>query len=214
MKIVFLGPPGAGKGSQASLLVKEKSFYHLSTGDMFREALNQKTPLGLKVENYMKEGLLVPDDLTLELVQEVFQKISNKHLILDGFPRTLVQATALDKMLEKNNEKLDRVIYFDISDDEVIDRLSGRRWALKSRKIYHIKYKKPRNEGYCDETGEKLVQREDDKEEVINKRLKVFRQQSLPLLDYYASKKLLTRISANESSKEMFKSICDNLKKL
>ena len=198
MIVVFLGPPGAGKGTQAQRLVEEKGFIHISTGDLLREAVRNKTPLGLKAKEYMDRGELVPDDLIVELIKEKLPEGGN--VILDGFPRTVAQAQALEKMLEESGKKLDAVILFEVPDEVVVERLSGRRIDPKTGKVYHIKYNPPPE-------GVEVVQRDDDREEVIRKRLEVYRKQTQPLVDYYKSKNLLKVVDATKSPEEVYKEI-------
>ena len=202
MIVVFLGPPGAGKGTQAQRLVEEKGFIHISTGDLLREAVKKGTPLGLKAKEYMERGELVPDELILELIKEKLPEGGN--VILDGFPRTIAQAEALDKMLEQMGKKVDAVILFDVPDEVVIERLSGRRIDPKTGKVYHIKYNPP-------PSGVEVIQREDDKEEVIKKRLEVYRKQTAPLVKYYEKKGILKRIDATKSPEEVYEEILDAL---
>jgi adenylate kinase len=195
MIVVFLGPPGAGKGTQAQRLVEEKGFIHLSTGDMLREAVKKGTPLGLKAKEYMDRGELVPDDLIVELIKENLPK--ERNVILDGFPRTVAQAEALDKMLAELGKKVDAVILFDVPDEVVIERLSGRRIDPKTGKVYHIKYNPP-------PPGVEVIQREDDKPEVIKKRLEVYHKQTAPLIEYYSKKGNLYRIDATKKPEEVY----------
>jgi adenylate kinase len=195
MIVVFLGPPGAGKGTQAQRLVEEKGFIHLSTGDMLREAVKKGTPLGLKAKEYMDRGELVPDDLIVELIKENLPK--ERNVILDGFPRTVAQAEALDKMLAELGKKVDAVILFDVPDEVVIERLSGRRIDPKTGKVYHIKYNPP-------PPGVEVIQREDDKPEVIKKRLEVYHKQTAPLIVYYSKKGNLYRIDATKKPEEVY----------
>jgi len=198
MIVVFLGPPGAGKGTQAQKLVEEKGFIQLSTGDMLREAVKKGTPLGLKAKEYMDRGELVPDDLIVELIKENLPKEGN--VILDGFPRTVAQAEALDRMLKEMGKKVDAVILFDVPDEVVIERLSGRRIDPKTGKVYHIKYNPPPE-------GVEVVQREDDKPEVIKKRLEVYHKQTAPLIEYYSKKGNLYRIDATKKPEEVYKEL-------
>ena len=202
MIVVFLGPPGAGKGTQAQRLVEEKGFIHISTGDLLREAVKKGTPLGLKAKEYMERGELVPDELILQLIKEKLPKEGN--VILDGFPRTIAQAEALDKMLQQLGKKVDAVILFEVPDEVVIERLSGRRIDPKTGKVYHIKYNPP-------PPGVEVIQREDDKEEVIRKRLEVYRKQTAPLIEYYEEKGILKRIDATKSPEEVYKEILNAL---
>jgi len=198
MIVVFLGPPGAGKGTQAQRLVEEKGFIHISTGDLLREAVRNQTPLGLKAKEYMDRGELVPDDLIVELIKEKLPEGGN--VILDGFPRTVAQAQALEKMLKESGKKLDAVILFEVPDEVVVERLSGRRIDPKTGKVYHIKYNPPPE-------GVEVIQRDDDREEVIRKRLEVYRKQTQPLVDYYKSKNLLKVVDATKSPEEVYKEI-------
>ena len=206
MNIVLIGPPGAGKGSQAKRLVLQKSFYHLSTGDIFREAIQSGTPLGKTASSYIQQGTLVPDEVTVGLVREVLKTQSNS-IIFDGFPRNVFQADALASVLEEKNQKMDAVIFIDASDAVVLKRLTGRRWASKSGRIYHVDYNPPKNPGFCDETKEKLVIRKDDHPEVVSSRLKVFRESTLPLLQYYEKKGVLKRVDGEGSPEEVFQKI-------
>jgi len=198
MIVVFLGPPGAGKGTQAQRLVEEKAFKHLSTGDMLREAVKKGTPLGLKAKEYMERGELVPDDLIVELIKENLPEEGN--VILDGFPRTVAQAEALDKMLSHLGKKIDAVILFEVPDEVVIERLSGRRIDPKTGKVYHIKYNPPPE-------GVEVIQRNDDKPEVIKKRLEVYHKQTAPLIEYYSKKGNLYKVDATKKPEEVYREI-------
>ena len=202
MIVVFLGPPGAGKGTQAQKLVEEKGFIHLSTGDLLREAVKHKTPLGMKAKEYMDRGELVPDSLIVELIKEKLPKEGN--VILDGFPRTLNQAKALDQMLSSLGKEVQAVILFQVPDEVVVERLSGRRIDPKTGKVYHVKYNPPPE-------GVEVVQREDDKEEVIRKRLQVYHQQTAPLVDYYKEKGVLVVVDATKSPEEVYRQIINAL---
>jgi adenylate kinase len=198
MIVVFLGPPGAGKGTQAQRLVEEKGFIHISTGDLLREAVKNQTPLGLKAKEYMDRGELVPDDLIVALIKEKLPDEGN--VILDGFPRTVAQAEALEKMLKESGKKLDAVILFEVPDEVVIERLSGRRIDPKTGKVYHIKYNPPPE-------GIEVIQRDDDKEEVIRKRLEVYRKQTKLLVDYYKEKGLLKVVDATKPPEDVYKEL-------
>ena len=200
MILVFLGPPGAGKGTQAQRLAKEKGFVHISTGDLLREAVQKGTPLGKKAKEYMDRGELVPDDLIIALIEEVFPEHGN--VIFDGFPRTIKQAEALDEMLRKKGMKVDHVLLFELSDEEIIERLSGRRIDPKTGKVYHIKYNPP-------PPGVEVIQRDDDKPEVIKNRLKVYREQTAPLIEYYEKKGILRKIDASKPVEEVYKQILE-----
>jgi adenylate kinase len=204
MKLVLLGPPGAGKGTQAQVLSKDLSVPHVSTGDMLREALKAGTPLGLKAKSYMEKGGLVPDEVVIALVEERLSKPDAANgFILDGFPRTAEQAKSLDASLSKMKKPLDLVLYFKTSLDVILIRLTGRRVCGQCGKNYHLKNFKPKAEGLCDACGGKLVQRPDDKEETIRERLKVYEDQTAPLIDYYGRKSLLKEVSGDLDVKEL-----------
>ena len=172
MRILLLGPPGGGKGTQAKFLIEKLGIPQISTGDMLREHVTKQTSLGIKAKEYMSSGGLVPDEVILDMMQE---RLSNEDCIngyiLDGFPRTIPQAVGLDELLEKLNQALDAVIVIDVSDDNIVDRMGGRRVHLSSGRVYHIEYNPPKIEGKDDETQEDLIIREDDKEETVRKRL-------------------------------------------
>ncbi|RTZ59311.1 MAG: adenylate kinase [Gammaproteobacteria bacterium] len=202
MIVVFLGPPGAGKGTQAQRLASEKGFTHISTGDLLREAVKRGTPLGLKAKEYMDRGELVPDDLIVAMIKEKLPK--EGRVILDGFPRTVNQAEALDKMLEEINGKVEKVILFEVPDEIVIERLSGRRIDPQTGKVYHIKYNPPPE-------GVEVIQRDDDREEVIKKRLEVYRKQTQPLVDYYRQKGNLEVVDASQTPDEVYREILTKL---
>jgi adenylate kinase len=202
MLVIFLGPPGAGKGTQAQRLVAEKGFMHISTGDLLREAVKNRTLLGLKAKEYMERGELVPDDLIVALIKEKLPKEGN--VILDGFPRTIAQAEALDKMLEELGKKVDAVVLFEVPDEVVIERLSGRRIDPKTGKVYHVKYNPPPE-------GVEVIQREDYKPEVIKKRLEVYRKQTAPLIDYYKEKGNLLVVDATKSPDEVYEDLITKL---
>ncbi len=198
--IIFIGPPGAGKGTQAQRLAEEKGFVHISTGDILREAVQRGTELGKKVKEYIEAGKLVPDELIINIIKEKLKELDGKDIILDGFPRTIAQAEALDKMLKELGRKVDAVILFEIPDELVIERLSGRRIDPKTGKVYHIKYNPP-------PPGVEVIQRDDDKEEVIRKRLEVYHQQTAPLIEYYRKQNKLHIVDASKSPDEVYKEI-------
>ncbi len=198
--LIFLGPPGAGKGTQAERLVEEKGFVQLSTGDILREAVKKGTELGKKAKEYMDAGKLVPDDLIIEIIEEKLKELEGKDIILDGFPRTIPQAEALEKMLPKVGRKLDAVILFDVPDEVVIERISGRRIDPKTGKVYHIKYNPP-------PPDIEVIQRDDDKEEVVRNRLKVYHEQTAPLIEFYKKENILKVIDATKSPEEVYKQL-------
>jgi len=196
MKLIFLGPPGAGKGTLAALVAGLYKIPHISTGEIFRAAIREKTPLGLKVQAIIDAGQLVSDDITIELVRERLAKSDAKDgFILDGFPRTIPQAEALAGIVS-----VDAAVNFDIADNDVVSRLSGRRVCKKCSQNYHVDYMKPKVEGKCDKCGGDLFIREDDKIESITKRLEVYRSQTAPLIDYYRKNGKLTDIDARPAS--------------
>ncbi len=197
MKAVFLGPPGAGKGTVAA---KAKDYYkvpHISTGDLFRYNIKNETELGKQVKEILASGGLVPDNITIEMVRRRIAEPDCKNgFILDGFPRTIPQAEALAEMTE-----LDHVLNLAISTEEVVERLSGRRMCPSTGRIYHIKFNPPKVDGVDDETGEALIQRDDDKEEAIKHRLDVYNAQTEPLIDYYRKKGLIREVKTDNSKK-------------
>ncbi len=208
MNIFFIGSPGSGKGTQAQRLVSEKKFKHLSTGDIFRKNFKEKTEIGLQAQKYMDQGQLVPDDITVKMVELALKEIpEDVDIIFDGFPRNVFQGKALDKILKERGQKVDLILYFEVSDSKVIERLTGRLWAPKSGCIYHIKTNPPKVAGRCDETGEFLVTRKDDKKEVVLARLKVFWKDTHPLLHYYERQGNLKRIDGEKSPDKIFETI-------
>ncbi len=200
MKMVFLGPPGAGKGTMAVRVAEAASIPHISTGDIFRFNIKNGTELGKRVQSILDSGDLVPDTLTIELVEDRLKKDdAAKGYILDGFPRTIAQADALAEM-----SALDRVINFELNDEEVIRRLSGRRMHPGSGRTYHVLFNPPQVEGKDDQTGEDLVQRDDDKEAAIMNRLQVYRDQTEPLIQYYRSRNLLIDLDSSPAPNEVY----------
>jgi len=196
MKLIFLGPPGAGKGTLAALVAETYKVPHISTGEIFRAAIREKTPLGLKVQAIIDAGQLVSDDITIELVRERLSKAdAKKGFILDGFPRTIPQAEALAGIVD-----VDAAVNFDIADAEVVTRLSGRRVCKNCNQNYHVVFMPPKVEGKCDKCGGDLFIREDDKIESITKRLEVYRAQTAPLIDHYRKLSKLRDIDARPAS--------------
>ena len=209
MNIVLFGAPGAGKGTQAKELIKKYEIPQISTGDILREAIAKKTPLGLEAKKLMDGGNLVSDDIVNGLVEARLQEADcKKGFILDGFPRTVAQAEALDKILEKFNKKLEKVIALDVSDDEIIERITGRRVSKKTGKIYHIKYNPP-----VDEKEEDLEQRADDNKETVMKRLEVYNKQTAPVLEYYKKQNKVYSVDGAKKLEEITKDIIDILEK-
>lgn len=196
MRIVLFGPPGAGKGTQASLLADKYGAQRIATGDILREAVAKETPVGLKARSYMDRGELVPDDVVIAIAKDKLAEIGDKGFILDGFPRTIPQAEALDAALAELGKPLELVINLEVDEDELVRRLSGRRVCPKCKEPYHVDSKPPKAEGKCDQCGAELVQRDDDKPEAIRNRLRVYQSQTAPLLGYYAGKGLRRDIEA------------------
>jgi len=195
MRMILLGPPGAGKGTQAKDLVNKYSIPQISTGDILRKNLAEKTPLGLEAKKFMDAGGLVPDAVVIGIVKERLKEADcKKGYILDGFPRTVPQAQELDKALAEMSTPLDKVLSIEVADEELVKRLSGRRTCRSCQEGYHVMFKKPKADGKCDKCGGELYQRDDDKEEAIKNRLKVYQSSTAPLIDYYKAKGLLRAI--------------------
>ena len=199
MRIILLGAPGAGKGTQAATLHEQLNAPHIATGDLFRAALSQGTPLGLEAKSYMDRGELVPDDVTVRmLLERISQPDAADGYILDGFPRSLAQAEALDEALKSRNETIDKVLLVDVSEDELVRRLSGRWICRACQTPYHAVSNPPKTEGVCDTDGGELYQRDDDKPETVRNRLGVYRDQTAPLIDYYTAQEILTSINGEQ----------------
>lgn len=214
MNIIFLGPPGSGKGTQAKILVEKYEIPQISTGDMLREHVAKGTDLGLKAKEYMEKGQLVPDEIILDMVkQRLSQSDAQKGFILDGFPRTVAQAEALDKILEPMGKKIEYVLALIVPDEELIIRLTGRRTCKNCGMMYHIKFKPPKEEGKCDVCGGELYQRADDNEETVRNRLKVYHQQTAPLIEYYKNKEVLFEIDGSKSIEEITQQLINILEK-
>lgn len=207
MRLILLGPPGAGKGTQSVVLSREFKIPHISTGDILREAVKEALPLGLKAKSYMDKGELVPDEVVTGIVVERLKRPDTKSgFILDGFPRTLKQAGDLDAALSGSASKgVDMVIYFDTSEPVAIERLTGRRVCSGCGFNYHVKNIPPKKEGQCDKCGGRLFQRPDDSEETVKKRLAVYEAQTKPLIEYYAKKGILKKVSGDLDVEELFK---------
>lgn len=204
----MLGAPGAGKGTQAKRIAAKYKIPHISTGDIFRENIKGETELGQKAKVYMDQGLLVPDELVLELIMERFKAADCKEgYILDGFPRTIPQAKALDTALDKNNDRMEYAINVDVADEVIIERMAGRRACLNCGRTYHVDTLKPKVEGICDYCDTKLVLRDDDKPETVKKRLEVYHEQTQPLLDYYREKGILYSVDGTGAIDDIYKEI-------
>jgi len=194
--VAFLGPPGAGKGTQARDLAQEWGVLHLATGDMLREAVAAGSPLGREAKGYMDQGALVPDDVIIRMMGERLGRADARPgFILDGFPRTIAQAEALAKLLKDLGQTLDTVVYFDVSEPELLRRLTGRRVCRKCGHTYHLVSNPPERAGICDACGGELYQRDDDSEATVRKRLQVYQRQTAPLLDYYRQRNTLTTVA-------------------
>ena len=215
MKIVMLGAPGAGKGTQAKMISEKYGVPHISTGDIFRANIKENTPLGQKAKEYMDKGLLVPDELVVDLVVDrLAQDDAKKGYVLDGFPRTIPQAEALTEALSKIGEKLDYAIDVDVPDENIVRRMSGRVKRLSGRrtcadcgKSYHIVYNPPKKEGVCDACGGELILRDDDKPETVEQRLRVYHEQTQPLIDYYTKEGILKEVDGTIDLEDVFAEI-------
>ncbi|TXS50637.1 adenylate kinase [Streptomyces sp. uw30] len=198
MRIVLVGPPGAGKGTQAAFLAKNLSIPHISTGDLFRANISQQTELGKLAKSYMDAGNLVPDEVTIGMAKDRMEKPDAENgFLLDGFPRNVSQAEALDEMLQSESMKLDAVLDLEVPEEEVVKRIAGRRICRKdSSHVFHVTYSQPKNAGVCDACGGELYQRDDDSEETVRKRLEVYHTQTEPIIDYYKTQGLVVTISA------------------
>lgn len=194
MSIVLIGPPGSGKGTQAELLREKNGFVHYSTGEVFRDHIRRKTPVGLQVEQYVTTGRLVPDEVVLQVVNAFMAENAGKPILFDGFPRTIPQAEGLDKVLAENALKVDMAVLVDLPDDEVVKRLTARRQCRKCSKIYNLTFKPSKVADVCDDCGGELYQRKDDAEAVIRDRLSTYHQQTEPVLKYYSAQGRLKRI--------------------
>ena len=208
MRLILLGPPGAGKGTQAANLVKKYNIEHISTGDIFRANIKNETTLGKKVKEYLNQGALVPDELTIDLVWDrLDQEDCKEGFLLDGFPRTIKQAEALEEGLEKRDLRLDRVINIDVDKNDLVKRLAGRRVCLSCGATYHVDNNPPSKDGVCDKCGKEVIQREDDKEETVLNRINVYEEQTQPLIDFYKKRDLLFTVDGTLSITQVFEEI-------
>ena len=206
--LLFIGAPGSGKGTQSLKLAESQNFLHLSTGDIFRQNIKDQTELGLLAKSYIDKGHLVPDLVTQDMIRDFIKNIPQEQSVVwDGFPRNLAQAEAFQALLKERERQLTQVIYFKISDEKAIQRLTGRLYAVQSGLTYHRINKAPKKEGVCDVSGEPLISRSDDREEVIKSRLKVFYKETEPLLNYYKKKNLLLEVNAGLKPDEVSKHI-------
>ena len=208
MKIIMLGAPGAGKGTQAKMIAEKYSIPHVSTGDIFRANIKNGTELGKQAKEYMDAGKLVPDELTVKiLLDRVAQDDCANGYVLDGFPRTIPQAEVLEDALNKLGDKIDYAINVDVPDENIVRRMSGRRACLKCGATYHIEHIPPKQEGICDTCGSELVLRDDDKPETVLNRLKVYHDQTQPLIDFYTERNVLKSVDGTRDMKEVFDAI-------
>ncbi len=207
MNIILLGPPGAGKGTQAKKIAENYGVPHISTGDILRENISNNTPLGMKAKSYMSRGELVPDELLITIIKDrLSRKDCANGFLLDGYPRTIPQADALQMILTESNKRIDVVLNIEVSDEELIKRLSGRRMC-KCGASYHVIFNPPEKDGICNLCKGKLYQRDDDKEEAIKNRLIVYKKQTQPLIEYYNDKGLIRRIDGGKDISEIFDDI-------
>lgn len=208
MKIIMLGAPGAGKGTQAKMIADKYGIPHVSTGDIFRANIKNGTELGMEAKKYMDQGLLVPDELTVKiLLDRVAQEDCAGGYVLDGFPRTIPQAEVLDKALSELGDAIDYAINVDVPDENIVKRMSGRRACLACGATYHIEHIPPKEEGICDKCGQSLVLRDDDKPETVLNRLKVYHDQTQPLIDFYTEKGVLKTVDGTLDMKDVFAAI-------
>ena len=208
MKVIMLGAPGAGKGTQAKKIAAKYTIPHISTGDIFRENIKNGTELGKKAKTYMDQGLLVPDELVVDLVVDRVQQADCENgYVLDGFPRTIPQAESLDEALKKLDQKIDYAINIEVPDENIIRRMSGRRACVGCGATYHVVYNPPKKEDVCDVCGEKLILRDDDQPDTVKKRLDVYHDQTQPLIDYYEKSDVLKEVDGTMDMEDVFRAI-------
>lgn len=208
MKIIMLGAPGAGKGTQAKRIADKWQIPHVSTGDIFRANIKNGTDLGMEAKKYMDKGALVPDELTVKiLLDRVAQEDCKNGYVLDGFPRTIPQAEVLDKALTELGDSIDYAINVDVPDENIVNRMSGRRACVACGATYHVVYAPTKTEGICDRCGKELILRDDDKPETVQKRLSVYHEQTQPLIDYYGAKNILKSVDGTKDMEEVFQDI-------
>lgn len=212
MKIVLLGPPGAGKGTQAKSISNRYSIPHISTGDIFRKNISENTPLGVEAKKYIDNGQLVPDEVTINMVKDrLTHDDCREGYLLDGFPRTVQQAEALEEFLLNRSEKIDTALLIDVPMSFILERMTGRRVCPSCGASYHVKFNPPSTEGKCDVCGSDVIQRKDDTEETVSERLDVYQKQTQPLIDFYKNKEQLSVVDGTKAINEVFESICDIL---
>ena len=212
MKIIMLGAPGAGKGTQAKMIADKYGIPHISTGDIFRANIKNGTELGKKAKGYMDQGLLVPDELVVDLVADrIVQDDCKNGFVLDGFPRTIPQAEALDEALKKLGTSIDYALNIEVPDDNIVTRMSGRRACVSCGATYHLVHIPPKKEGICDRCGAALILRDDDKPETVKKRLAVYHEQTQPLIDYYTKQGILKAVDGTQDMNDVFTAITNIL---
>ena len=208
MKIIMLGAPGAGKGTQAKRIAEKYGIPHISTGDIFRANIKEGTELGMKAKEFMDQGLLVPDEVTIGMLLDRIKKEDCVNgYVLDGVPRTIPQAESLTKALEEMGQKIDYAVDVDVPDENIVSRMSGRRACITCGATYHVQFAPPKAEGICDKCGAELVLRDDDKPETVQKRLAVYHEQTQPLIDYYRRAGVLVSVDGTQSMDQVFESI-------
>lgn len=212
MKIIMLGAPGAGKGTQAKMIAEKYKIPHVSTGDIFRMNIKNGTELGMEAKKYMDQGLLVPDELTVRiLLDRVAKEDCGEGYVLDGFPRTIPQAEVLEDALNKLGDKIDYAINVEVPDEHIIRRMGGRRACLSCGATYHIEHVPPKKEGICDQCGQPLVLRDDDKPETVKNRLRVYQEQTQPLIDFYTERNVLNSVDGTQDMQDVFQAIVEIL---
>lgn len=208
MKIIMLGAPGAGKGTQAKKIAAKYDIPHISTGDIFRANIKGGTELGMKAKTFMDQGMLVPDEITIGMLMDrIHEDDCANGYVLDGFPRTIPQAESLTKALGAAGEAIDFAVNVDVPDDNIVSRMGGRRACVSCGATYHVQFNAPKQEGICDSCGEKLILRDDDKPETVQKRLDVYHEQTQPLIDYYKKAGVLKEVDGTKNMEEVFKDI-------
>ena len=209
MKIVLLGPPGAGKGTQAKSISNRYSILHISTGDIFRKNISENTPLGIEAQRYMDNGQLVPDEVTINMVKDRLEQDDCKNgYLLDGFPRTVHQAEALDEFLSSRGESLDTSLLIEVPTNFILERMTGRRVCPSCGASYHVKFNPPTEDGKCNVCGSEVIQRKDDTVETVQERLDVYQRQTQPLIDFYKAKNKLSVVDGTKAINEVFEDIC------
>lgn len=208
MIVVLLGPPGSGKGTQAKRIVSEKGWPHLSTGDMLRTAIKSGSEVGVQAKKFIDQGMLVPDELVVDLIGDRMKASDCSHgFVLDGFPRNVTQAVVLDQMLQAEGKGVGRVVLFDMTDESLVRRLAGRRTCSQCGAMFHVETLKPTREGVCDQCGSALIQRSDDQVDVIMNRLKVYHQQTEPLIKFYREQLKLVSLDAHQAAGDVHRSL-------